>query len=1292
MLRERRIVKKILAMLLIMAMVLPYSAEVIAVALTQTDTTVMLETSIAHEGSYAYQIANSASDSDTEGRTTVFKIRKEGDNDFEDALYCLNAEKAFPSEGAQEYKNIGDLKDEMTTAGSSLINSIGTKNYQSLVWLIDNLYLPKAEPSEKLAFIEKVFATVISENTVPPTTAEYISSIITDDDIEVVQQWAIWYFTNGNNDGYSEEYAKYYNAKYSTFGTVYILGMDTNGEYVSLREYAENGAARQEFLNILYAYLVDNAKLATKVEKVTYPEFAMENANVTCTVDGDYYKVGPFNVKAHTAPASSYTIKLVDANGTEIPRELYRILVEGDTEFSTANVNEIFGKNYYIYLPIENNTITKVKLTIDYSVYETQASLWSVQTDDTYQPVTLITRGTTPYSDSREKDVETKVFDLALRKYIIKVDDTSVSNRIPEVNPNTITDNGTAEYKHPKNPVTLVPGQKVVYEIRVYNEGTLDGAATEITDYLPAGMTLTENSNINSVYGWTTSVDGRVVTTTYLRDTNISAYDGKGELESAYVQIECTIAENIADDLAENLTLTNVAEITGYSRTDKDSSKTIDPNTINTQTFTGNTSNKEDLSDSTYYYKGLEDDDDFEKVVIEPENEKFDLNLKKFITKINGVAPTVSREPKVDVANLKNGSSTNATYTQTKTSLEVKKGDIVTYKLRVYNEGDLAGYAETVSDFLPTGLGYLMNYNSNIANKWSIPENAKTVKLSEIENGTANVKAEDFSGTVALGDEIVVIGGGKFTSTFLASSTTSTANLLRPFDKENGTTLDYKDIEITCIVLTDTLENNNLKNIAEIAKETDENREDIIDVDSTPNSVDPNNYPNTEKDSSGKEQDDHDYENLKTPTPEYFDLALQKFITAVNNDKITNREPVVTKNDDGTFRYSHTSDALAVANTDLVTYTIRVYNEGKIDGYAKEIMDDIPTGLKYLPDNEVNKSYGWKMYDKNGAETTDVNQAVSVKTTYLSKENDKTITEAKPSDYTPEKYPYYTESTNILLAYNEETMKTPHYRDVQLVFQVTESALTNKTAREIINTAEITVDQDKDGKDVEDKDSIPGNKKAEEDDIDKEKVKVKYFDLRLKKTLAKIIITENGKTREIVPANENDLLKVEINRKYIKSTTVKFVYNITITNEGEIAGYAKEIKDYIPAGLVFKQADNPAWTAVAADCIKTEALANTLINPGASANVQVTLQWNNDENNLGEKINIAEISKDQNDKGSPDIDSTPDNKKAGEDDQDDAPVILSISTGEEPVYVVLSTTVLAILATGITLIKKYVLI
>ena len=62
--------------------------------------------------------------------------------------------------------------------------------------------------------------------------------------------------------------------------------------------------------------------------------------------------------------------------------------------------------------------------------------------------------------------------------------------------------------------------------------------------------------------------------------------------------------------------------------------------------------------------------------------------------------------------------------------------------------------------------------------------------------------------------------------------------------------------------------------------------------------------------------------------------------------------------------------------------------------------------------------------------------------------------------------------------------------------------------------------------------------------------------------------------------------------------------------------------------------------------------------------MQVLLTWINGQNNMGLKTNIAEISKDYNDRGVPDRDSTPDNKKDGEDDIDDAPVMLSIATGK----------------------------
>lgn len=50
--------------------------------------------------------------------------------------------------------------------------------------------------------------------------------------------------------------------------------------------------------------------------------------------------------------------------------------------------------------------------------------------------------------------------------------------------------------------------------------------------------------------------------------------------------------------------------------------------------YKGNEENKNDLTDSKYHYKGQEDDDDFEKIIIK--GTPFDLSLRKFITKLNG--------------------------------------------------------------------------------------------------------------------------------------------------------------------------------------------------------------------------------------------------------------------------------------------------------------------------------------------------------------------------------------------------------------------------------------------------------------------------------------------------------------------------------------------------------------------------------------------------------------------------------------------------------------------------------
>ena len=270
-------------------------------------------------------------------------------------------------------------------------------------------------------------------------------------------------------------------------------------------------------------------------------------------------------------------------------------------------------------------------------------------------------------------------------------------------------------------------------------------------------------------------------------------------------------------------------------------------------------------------------------------------------------------------------------------------------------------------------------------------------------------------------------------------------------------------------------------------------------------------------------------------------------------------------------------------------------------------------------------------------------------------------------------------------------MPSPDYKDVKVVFKVTEKQLPED--RILINTAEIAKDKNEFG--TKDIDSTPNNNVEGEDDIDIEKVKVQYFDLSLLKWVSKAIITENGTTTERETGhtgleNPEPIVKVEVDKKKLSKTTVKFEYTIKITNEGQIAGYAKEISDYIPDGLEFVATDNPNWTQ-ADGKVTTRQLENTLLQPGETATVKILLTWKNDANNLGLKINTAEISEDYNDHGSKDIDSTPNNKVEGEDDIDTAPVMLSLKTGQDRIYYVLIGTILITIIGGVVLIKKFVL-
>lgn len=1594
---------------------------------------------------------------------------------FADSFYCIRGGKGFgsvefgnnSSANSTEYTVIEDMKSNANDVIAKYkelynINLDRTENitfnektynnvniYNAMLWIADNAYLPVSTEKYKAEEYKTELLTKIG-------IAKVNQGKISDDDLEVIQQLAFWYFANYDEN--KNEKSESVSTKNST--PVNLLAINGNNDVF------EKIRANANYLNRIYQYFIEGAlKEASNVnseirditsendvrigfDKNTEFNKVEENTGSTGTIVNpykNYYLIGPFKITTNNVRYNDFELALKDGKGNIINQYYYSEQTEDtlkrmqifDVIDSAGNEVELekvtYNNEYYIKLyksAMESVDIDCSKFSLKVSKTGKWATANFLYATGNDQAVIEIKRD----KAEAEDEISTERFDLALRKFITAIKraekNIEVADRTPRVDTTTLI-NGikddrtgeveyTATYTHPKDKQKVETGDIVTYKIRVYNEGQVDGTATEVTDYLPVGLELVAGSAINTKYGWKTGEqitlkDGSKVTpitSNYLKDTTIKAFDktktseategiwqkaekGEGGLYYADLEVECEVLatasgveqnlRNIAaitadsgddddsvpekpnlddytpptdnstyqedDDDYEDLVLPGktfdlalrkyITEVNGtkledtrvpdidvtklasgeattadykhkkypvevktgdivtyrftvynegdtegyvYSITDylpkglefdaesnpefieakapgeytaeelegkkytyeiegnkliineiksiqlitgghfifrlepfdgeKLDSESIDikfkvtaKESVNDQVLTnvatmyykngivstafeeikdrdskpenftepteedlleplpgykGNEQNKNDLTDSNYHYKGQEDDDDFEKIIIK--GTPFDLSLRKFITKLNGteLKDEKDRTPKINTSKLNTIDSTTgkkittAEYVHPKDAATVRKGDIVTYKIRVYNEGERNGYATEVTDYLPEGLGFLPNYTNNSI--WSIPKTTDETTGREVlpdgieiknlvgENGfykdeseinKDKIKLEDFKDPIT-GEvptdysQIQIVTGERAAISTKAlkeklikayKSQKANEDLWQQSTNDEEDGLFYQEVEITCIVLKENTYKGILKNVAEITEEYDDQGNKIEqkgdDRDSEPKNVYEDDKHTPGKEENGYtpgEQDDDDFEQLQL---KYFDLALRKFITKVDGEAPeTSREPVpdVSTLIDGTYdrngkkeytaTYNHPKDPLWVKNGSKVEYTIRVYNEGSEDGYAYEISDDIPEGLLYEPEDDTNKAYGWTMYremteedkdiakediieynGKNYTITTKVEEATMIRTRYLEK--------------------------TLIKAFDPET-KTLSYADVKVVFTIKEPEEFDKD-RVIINKAQITEDSG------DDEDSTP-NKWQDEDDEDIEKVRIPIFDLSLLKWVTQSIVTVAGKTTTTNTGfkpnqgltestgediRDNDtaepIAKVELDKKKLKKTVVKFVYKIRVTNEGEIPGYATEVTDYIPEGLEFHVEDGNnkqyGWVESGEDKIVTRALETVLLNPGESKELEITFRWINSEKNLGQKINIAEISEDANDYNTDDIDSTPNNKEnpykeEQEDDDDFALVILSIETGAAQFmsYFTLITIALAIVAGGIFLIKKYVLI
>ena len=201
-------------------------------------------------------------------------------------------------------------------------------------------------------------------------------------------------------------------------------------------------------------------------------------------------------------------------------------------------------------------------------------------------------------------------------------------------------------------------------------------------------------------------------------------------------------------------------------------------------------------------------------------------------------------------------------------------------------------------------------------------------------------------------------------------------------------------------------------------------------------------------------------------------------------------------------------------------------------------------------------------------------------------------------------------------------------------------------------------------------------------------IELQNFDLKLDKYVSRILVQNSAgtTTREY---NNAKTAKVELDAKQMNGSNIIIEYNIVVTNVGEVAGYVRNIVDYLPSDLQFSSELNKDWYE-RNNALYTTTLGNDIINPGESRTVTLTLTKTMGEDNLVTRNN-AEIYEAYNNFGLEDSNSTPGNNVSGENDMGSADVIVSIRTGGVvymTIGVIIAIIVLAGVVTGIIVKRK----
>ena len=361
-----RIIKKIAVSIIVMLLAIAMGTSVFAA--TNSVTFGLSEYRRETNGKqYGYRINN--------GNKKVWKVivyENDGTTmNFDNTIYCLKAEKGFytstPNTFKQTYDKMIDFADK-----DSLVPTIFENEdyYYSAMWILDHAYIPyyaQAGDSVEVQSSNEEQATKDREDLLNSSgMSDEFKRELTDDDIDVVQQMALWYFTNTKKEENSDIYHVDYVGEPS-FQEVAIAEKGI-GSYTSMSDLNQT---RADAMEKLFQYMVSTAKSKENIDyykthngKVEEPITLDSTLNPTVELDGGNYIVGPYKINKNNDLPFELNAKFTDQDGTDLNGKYTLLNSSKEAVSQGTTIKDLVGQSFYISIPSSNiDDITKIKFS-----------------------------------------------------------------------------------------------------------------------------------------------------------------------------------------------------------------------------------------------------------------------------------------------------------------------------------------------------------------------------------------------------------------------------------------------------------------------------------------------------------------------------------------------------------------------------------------------------------------------------------------------------------------------------------------------------------------------------------------------------------------------------------------------------------------------------------------------------------------------------------------------------------------------------------------------------------------